>query len=114
MTTSIDSAIFSELRDTTGSDFVRELVDTFLQEAPGMLADLRDALAHGDADRFRRAAHSLKSNSNTFGAVALGALARDLELADLAAVTARGDQALAPLTEEYARAAADLEALRDE
>lgn len=114
MTSSIDPAIFSELRDTTGSDFVRELVDTFLQEAPVMLADLRDALARGEADRFRRAAHSLKSNGNTFGAVALGALARNLELADFAGVTARGDQALAAVTAEYARAAAELEALRDE
>ena len=114
MTTSIDNAIFSELRDTTGSDFVRELVDTFLVEAPTMLADLRDALAHGDADRFRRAAHSLKSNSHTFGAVALGNLAKDLELTGLAAVAARGDQALAPITAEYARTATELEALRDE
>ncbi len=30
--------------------------------------------------RFRRTAHSLKSNSNTFGAIALGAIARELEL----------------------------------
>jgi len=114
MTSSIDHAIFSELRDTTGSEFVRELVDAFLQEAPAMLADLRDALARGDADRFRRVAHSLKSNSNTFGAVALGNLAKDLELAGLAAVAARGDEALAPVTAEYARAAAELETLRDE
>ena len=45
-----------------------------------MLAELRSARAAGDAERFRRAAHSLKSNSNTFGALALGALARELEL----------------------------------
>jgi cysteinyl-tRNA synthetase len=36
------------------------------------------------ADRFRRAAHSLKSNSNTFGARTLGAMARELELGGLA------------------------------
>ena len=46
------------------------------------------ALAAGDAERFRRAAHSLKSNSNTFGALALGALARELELGGLDAATA--------------------------
>ena len=33
----------------------------------------RRALRAGDAERFRRAAHSLKSNGNTFGATALGA-----------------------------------------
>ena len=59
---------------------MNELVDTFLTEAPLMLAELRSALADGNSDRFRRAAHSLKSNSNTFGATALGAMARELEL----------------------------------
>ena len=114
MTSPIDPAIFSDLRDTTGSEFVRELVDTFLQEAPLMLADLRDALATGDADRFRRAAHSLKSNGNTFGARELGNLARDLEVTGVVAVAARGPQALEPIFAEYARAAATLEDLRDE
>ena len=37
----IDAATFDALQETTGAEFVRELVDTFLQEAPAMLADLR-------------------------------------------------------------------------
>ena len=110
----IGSEAFAALRDTTGSDFVRELIDTFLQEAPGMLADLAQSLAALDVDRFRRAAHSLKSNGNTFGALALGALARDLELAGVDAVAARGADALAPVEAEYARVAAALRELRDE
>ena len=69
----IDPATFAELQDTAGAEFVAELVDTFLEEAPGMLAELRSARAEGDAERFRRAAHSLKSNSHTFGALSLGA-----------------------------------------
>jgi HPt (histidine-containing phosphotransfer) domain-containing protein len=110
----IDPEAFAALRDTTGSDFVRELIDTFLQEAPGMLADLVQSLAAVDADRFRRAAHSLKSNGNTFGALTLGALARDLELAGVDAVAARGADALAPVEAEYARVAGALRELRDE
>ena len=80
----IDKAVFDELRDTAGADFVAELVGTFEEEAPQMLADLRTARAAGDAETFRRAAHSLKSNSTTFGAVQLAALARALELGGLA------------------------------
>ena len=114
MTATIDSETFAALRDTTGGDFVRELIDTFLTEAPSMLADLRDSLASGDADRFRRAAHSLKSNGNTFGALALGALAKDLELSGIVEVKARGPSALADLEAEYLRVAAALAALRDE
>ncbi len=66
--TTIDRATFEALQQTAGAEFVGELVDTFLSEAPLMQQDLRAALAAGDADRFRRAAHSLKSNSLTFGA----------------------------------------------
>ena len=110
----IDPEAFAALRDTTGSEFVRELVDTFLNEAPSMLEDLRESLAGDDADRFRRAAHSLKSNGNTFGALTLGTLARDLELSGVSQVKSRGTQALAPIEAEYLRVAAALAVLRDE
>jgi HPt (histidine-containing phosphotransfer) domain-containing protein len=110
----IDRATFEALKETTGADFVRELVDTFLQEAPAMLDELRNALAAKDADRFRRSAHSLKSNSNTFGAFALGAMARELELGGMATVIERGGQPLDALTEEYSRVAAALTKLQHE
>ena len=114
MTDTIDGETFSALRDTTGGEFVRELIDTFLTEAPSMLADLRDSLASGEAERFRRAAHSLKSNGNTFGALTLGTLAKDLELAGVAQVRERGPSALAHLEAEYLRVASALKSLRDE
>ena len=108
----IDRPTFEALAETTGADFARELVGTFLQEAPGMLAELRSALAASDAERFRRAAHSLKSNSNTFGALALGGMARELELGGIAKVAAGGGPSLDELEREYAHVAAALEALR--
>ena len=108
----IDPVTFAALKEMTGNDFALELVDTFLEEAPGMLDALRGALAAQDADKFRRAAHSLKSNSNTFGALALGAMARELELAGVANVAARGADPLAEVAQEYARVAAALNSLR--
>lgn len=75
-----------------------------------MLAELKRALAAGQAEPFRRAAHSLKSNANTFGALALGALARDLELGGLDAGKAAG--AVDRLEREYQRASAALLELR--
>jgi HPt (histidine-containing phosphotransfer) domain-containing protein len=108
----IDRATFEALQEATGAGFTAELVDTFLQEAPAMLADLRQAMAQQDADTFRRAAHSLKSNGNTFGALTLGTLARELELAAAAKVAARDEAALAALEAEYARAAAALAGMR--
>ena len=79
----IDPHTFDELQANAGADFVRELVDTFAEEAPGLLAELHSALAAGAAERFRRASHSLKSNSSTFGATRLAAMARALELGGL-------------------------------
>ena len=105
----IDLATFEELKASAGDEFVTELVGTFLEEAPQMLVELRSARDAGAAERFRRAAHSLKSNSNTFGALRLGAMARDLELGAIPADAAPLDA----LDAEYARTAAALKALCD-
>jgi HPt (histidine-containing phosphotransfer) domain-containing protein len=104
----IDPATFAELEESAGADFVRELVQTFLEEAPVMLKALREAQAAGDADAFRRNAHSLKSNGLTFGALALGAQARALELGGLQAAEPPSD-ALGALDLEWARVAAALQ-----
>jgi HPt (histidine-containing phosphotransfer) domain-containing protein len=104
----IDEVTFRELQDAAGAEFVVELVDTFLEEAPGMLAALRQARAAGDGDAFRRAAHSLKSNGLTFGASALAAAARTLELGGIAS-----EPALAALQRDFDAAAARLKELRD-
>jgi HPt (histidine-containing phosphotransfer) domain-containing protein len=108
----IDRATFEALKQTTGAEFVLELVDTFLQEAPVMLDDLRRALAAKDADKFRRIAHSLKSNCNTFGALSLGAMARELELTSASKVSEGNTEPLDALADEYSRVAAALIALR--
>ena len=106
--TTIDAGTFKALQDTAGDEFVDELVDTFLEEAPVMLQSLKDALAARDAEKFRRSAHSLKSNAMTFGALAFAAMARELELGGFDRATT-----LTPLADEYSRVAAALGALRD-
>src|SRR5262249_61907407 len=97
----------------TGAECAAQLVDAFLEEGLGMLAELRGARADGNAERFRRAAHSLKSNGNTFGAVKLAALAREFELKGLDPEPSRDAAALAALEAEFARAAAELKTLRN-
>ncbi len=106
----IDTQTFGELQANAGADFVVELVDTFAAEAPQMLAELRSSHAAGAADTFRRAAHSLKSNSNTFGASRLAERARSLELGGLPPDTAPIDE----LAEELARSVDALKALAAE
>jgi HPt (histidine-containing phosphotransfer) domain-containing protein len=75
----IDQATFDSLKEMVGDDYIGELIDTFLEESPGIMAQMNQALEDGDAAAFRRAAHSLKSNSASFGARPLESLARDLE-----------------------------------
>ena len=107
MTTPIDTAIYAELQDSAGAEFVTELVQTFLEEAPVTLAELEAALMDAAPDRFRRAAHSLKTNALTFGATQLAAQARELELGGLPANTS----ALSAVCASYAAAAAALQEL---
>ncbi|UCH18348.1 MAG: Hpt domain-containing protein [Burkholderiales bacterium] len=107
MPETIDHAVFTELQATAGSDFVVELVNTFFEEAPRMFGELRAAQAAGAAEPFRRAAHSLKTNANTFGAATLAARARELELGGLPA-DASGIDALQALYDEAAAALKEL------
>jgi len=104
----VDTAVYRELQDTAGAEFTAELVGTFVEETPGILQTLRRSHAQADADNFRRAAHSLKSNSLTFGAAPLAALARALELGGLEAADAH---ALAQLQSTYEHSAAALQEL---
>jgi HPt (histidine-containing phosphotransfer) domain-containing protein len=75
----IDKVTFEELKQMSGADFINELIDAFLEDAPNMIQSMQTALDAKDVESFRRNAHSLKSNANTFGAMELGALAKELE-----------------------------------
>jgi len=105
--TVIDPHVFDELQANAGADFVVELVDTFAAEAPTLLTELRAAQVAGAAERFRRAAHALKSNASTFGASRMAALARALELGGLPPDTAAVDT----LAREFETTLAALQAL---
>jgi HPt (histidine-containing phosphotransfer) domain-containing protein len=77
----LDPAAFERLKSIGGDDpaFLADLISTFLEESPALVANLRKAAEAGDLDALRRSAHSLKSNSAEFGATALSGLARELE-----------------------------------
>jgi histidine phosphotransfer protein HptB len=75
----IDKATFDELKQMSGDGFINELIDAFLDDAPNMIRNMQTALAQEDVESFRRNAHSLKSNAQTFGAPELARLARELE-----------------------------------
>ena len=76
----LDLNTFNILKESTGEDFIAELIDAFFADTLTQMSDMKSAMAANDAETFRRAAHSLKSNAGTFGATDLQALARELEM----------------------------------
>lgn len=108
----LDMAKFEELKQMSGPDFIDELVDTFLEDAPKLLKDMKAALQANDADAFRRAAHTLKSNGATFGADHLSAIARDMELLAKEHRLPEAESRLQPLEQALQSVSAALKGLR--
>ena len=108
----LDMARFEELKVMSGEDFIGELIDTFLEDAPRLVDEMKSALTADDADTFRRAAHSLKSNSATFGANHLAELARELEMLGKEHRLAEAQSRLLPLEEALRLASTELKGLR--
>ena len=79
-TSIIDLPTFEALKEAMGADYINELVQAYFEETPQLLSKLQDALGRQDSDAFRQAAHSIKSTSNSFGALTFGALAKELEM----------------------------------
>jgi signal transduction histidine kinase/CheY-like chemotaxis protein/HAMP domain-containing protein/HPt (histidine-containing phosphotransfer) domain-containing protein len=90
------------------------LIDKFYQDTERLLGQARQALEEGQADDLRRASHSLKSTSATFGAMAMSSAARDLEVAAREGRLERAGGQIAQAEAEFVRAKAALEAMRNE
>ncbi len=76
----LDADAVRALYELLGEDreALEEVVDAFLDEAPKRLAELRRGVDGDDFALAGRAAHTLKSNGGTFGAVELVSLCRRL------------------------------------
>ncbi len=77
----LDAAALDSLREMVGGEpaYLAELIDSFLEDAPGLLATMRDGLAQEDAAAVRLAAHTLKSNGADFGAMRFSELNKSVE-----------------------------------
>jgi CheY-like chemotaxis protein/HPt (histidine-containing phosphotransfer) domain-containing protein len=110
----LDPKALEKLREMVGgdADFLAELIDTFLEDAPQMLAEMSQAVEDGDAAVLRRAAHSLKSNSADLGGMALSILCRELEGMGKAGTLAGASEKVTQAEAEYKRVQGALETLR--
>ena len=79
----VDEGVLRALLDDMGGDVevIKELIQSYLEEAPRLLAEAKAALVGNDAPTFQRAVHTLKSTSATFGAMPLAEASKALEQA---------------------------------
>jgi HPt (histidine-containing phosphotransfer) domain-containing protein len=90
------------------------LIDSFLEDAPKLLAELGQYVDGGNAAGVRRVAHSLKSNGADFGATTFTSLCKELEMMGKAGGLDGATGLFARLKAEYAQVEAALVAVRQE
>lgn len=78
---SLDPAALTRLHRLGGGAFVREMIDLYLDYAPGRIAAAQAALAVGDLTALGQAVHPLRSGSGNLGAMGMVALAQRIEQA---------------------------------
>jgi HPt (histidine-containing phosphotransfer) domain-containing protein len=113
----LDPGALKQLRATLGKQADRMLpglIERFYQDVDRLLAEARQALEQGQADDLHRAAHTLKSTSATFGAVALSEVARELEYMARDGALEGAARLIARAEVEFDKAEAALERVRKE
>jgi HPt (histidine-containing phosphotransfer) domain-containing protein len=112
--TILDPAALGNLLSVVGGEFayLAELIDSFLEDAPQLLAELEAFIGAGDAVGARRVAHSLKSNGADFGATTFSHLCKELETLGRSGALNGAQELGAQIVAEYEKVAAALTAVR--
>jgi CheY-like chemotaxis protein len=74
----LDEKVLHELREIMDDDYLA-LLQTYLRNAPQLVAQVREAITRSDVEAMVLPVHSLKSSSANVGALQLSELARDAE-----------------------------------
>jgi signal transduction histidine kinase/DNA-binding response OmpR family regulator len=109
----LSQASLDNLWNMVGGDteVLAELVNTFLEDAPVLLGDLRRAVEMGDAGTVRLKAHSLKSNGADFGALGFSEMCRQMEMMGKSGQLEGAQALLRQLEAEYRQVEAALVAM---
>jgi len=107
----IEEATFARLLDSLGGDvdFLGELVEADVASSPGLFANMQQAIATGEAPALQRAAHSLKTGSASFGALAFAAQCKELEELGKTSALAEAEVKFGALETAYAEVVAALQ-----
>lgn len=97
-----------------GTEVVASLLGTFFDDAPRVLAGLHRAIERNHTEDARRAAHTLKGNGMTFGALFLAHVAREIETLAIAGDIEGAATLFGELEAEFRMAREALQELRRE
>jgi two-component system sensor histidine kinase/response regulator len=79
---SLDAGALSNIRSLQQAgkpDILARVIDLYLADCPGVMNQLRSAIAAGDAGQVRQLAHRMKSGSANLGALRMAELCKQLE-----------------------------------
>jgi HPt (histidine-containing phosphotransfer) domain-containing protein len=119
----LDRATLADLLREVGGDraFLAELIQAYLADTPHRLAAMRQSLGEERAGlgapagaALQRAAHTLKSNSRSLGAMHLAALCQELEHVATGDGIAGAEPGVKQVEAEYARVRTALQAILEQ
>jgi two-component system, sensor histidine kinase and response regulator len=82
-------------------DIVQQLIELFFKGAAGLLMDLENGAATGDAALLYRASHALKSASANLGAIVLSAHCKELEVLSKSGTVTDAELLVKAIREDY-------------
>lgn len=105
---------FKAIPSKKGGSMALELANSFLNESPQLLTEMKAALKANNSDQLKRAAHTLKSTSRIMGATHLPGLCQTLEMLNIEENWAEATTQAAHIMSECERVMTLLEARRSE
>ncbi|MBD2100554.1 PAS domain S-box protein [Leptolyngbya sp. FACHB-261] len=92
-----------EMAGDSCTEFLVEVIDCYLEDAPKLLQDIRAGIAQENVAALRLAAHTLKSTSAALGATAMAQLCQKLESIGDGSISAGAIEQVGQLEAEYVR-----------
>jgi HPt (histidine-containing phosphotransfer) domain-containing protein len=100
----LDARIMASLRELQGDDepdFLSDIIDTFLEDAPKRLEAIQTAIRLGDYEQLHRLAHSFKGASSSLGALSFSKVCGEIEEVGRSGSVAEAEPLFSVLLQAY-------------